>query len=121
MSVRRVLLVDDCPEFRRLLARLLRGRGMEIAGSVASGEEALVALASERPDVVILDVAMAGLNGLETAKRIRADYADVKLLILSLHATPEYREAAAEIGVDAYVCKANLVPELPRALAALNQ
>lgn len=121
MSAVRVLLVDDCPEFRKLLARLLRGLGCEIAGSVASGEEALLALAADRPDIVILDIAMPGLNGLETAKRIRDAYADIKLLVLSLHSTPEYQQAAALIGVDAYVCKADLVPELPRVLARLSQ
>lgn len=119
MRVVRVLLVDDCPEFRKLLARMLRGLGFEIAASVGSGEEALQVLGSERPDVVILDIAMPGLNGLETAKRIREVDADIKLLVVSLHSTPEYRAAAAAIGVDAYVCKANLVPELPRVLAEL--
>ncbi|MCB1967745.1 MAG: response regulator transcription factor [Candidatus Accumulibacter sp.] len=103
-----------------MLARLLRGLGFEIAGTVGSGEEALLALASARPDVVILDIAMPGLNGLETAQRIRETQAGVKLLMLSLHSTPEYREAAAAIGVDGYVCKANLVPELPRVLAGLK-
>jgi CheY-like chemotaxis protein len=120
MRVIKVLLVDDSPDFRKLLGRLLRGLGFEIAASVGSGEEALQLLASEHPDVVILDIAMPGLSGLETAQRIRALSADVKLLILSLHATPEYQEAAAAIGVDAYVCKSNLVPELPRVLAELS-
>lgn len=120
MGVVRVLLVDDCPEFRKLLARMLRGLGFEIAASVGSGEEALQALHGERPDIVILDLAMPGLNGLETAQRIRAMHADIKLLVLSLHSTSEYRHAAAAIGVDAYVCKAKLVPELPRVLAALG-
>ena len=120
MRVLKVLLVDDSPDFRKLLGRLLRGLGFEIAASVGSGEEALQLLASEHPDVVILDIAMPGLNGLETAQRMRALSADVKLLILSLHATPEYQEAAAAIGVDAYVCKADLVPELPGVLAALS-
>jgi CheY-like chemotaxis protein len=72
MRVIKVLLVDDSPDFRKLLGRLLRGLGFEIAASVGSGEEALQLLASEHPDVVILDIAMPGLSGLETAQRIRA-------------------------------------------------
>lgn len=120
MRILRLLLVDDCPEFRTLLARLLRRPGYEVVGSVASGEEALAVLADSRPDVVILDLAMPGIGGLETATRIRRQRADVKILILSLHSTPEYREAAAAVGVHAYVCKANLVPELPLALAELG-
>jgi len=119
MSGLRVLLVDDSPDFRKLLARMLRALGFEIAASVGSGEEALRILDGEPADVVILDIAMPGLSGLETAQRIRQMSADTKLLILSLHSTPEYQEAAAAIGVDAYVCKANLVPELPRVLAEL--
>jgi len=119
MRTLRLLLVDDCLEFRRLLARLLLRPGYQVVGSVASGEEALAALAGSAPDVVILDLAMAGLGGLETAKRIRREHAGIKIVILSLHSTPEYRAAAAAVGVHAYVCKANLVPELPVALAEL--
>ena len=119
MRVVRLLLVDDCPEFRKLLERLLRRPGFEVTGSVASGEEALATLPDACPDVVILDIAMPGLNGLETAKRIRHELAHVKLLILSLHSTPEYRQAADAIGVDAYICKSDLVPQLSLTLARL--
>lgn len=120
MRAVRVLLVDDSAEFRKLLERLLRDLGFEISGSVASGEAALGAMAAANPDVVILDLAMPGLNGLETVKRIRDQYSDIKTVILTLHATPEYREAAAAAGVDAYVCKTDLVPDLHRALGRLR-
>jgi CheY-like chemotaxis protein len=120
MRTVRVLLVDDSDEFRHLLERLLLRFGFQIVGSVTGGEEALARLRSAQPDIVILDIAMPGLNGLEVARRIRQDDADIGLIILSMHATPEYRQAAAAIGVDAYVVKDDLVPDLQNALRRLS-
>lgn len=120
MRAVRVLLVDDSDEFRHLLERLLLRLGFQIAGSVASGETALALMTSAQPDVVILDIAMPGLNGLEVARRIRETDTDVQLIILSMHGTPEYQQAATAIGVDAYVVKDDLVPDLQNALRQLS-
>lgn len=119
MRAVKVLLVDDSDEFRRLLEGVLIWQGFQLVGSVASGAAAIAALPSTSPDVVILDLAMPGLNGLETARRIRLDYADIRLVILTMHSTPEYRQAAAAIGVDAYVVKDELLPNLQNVLRGL--
>lgn len=121
MRAVKVLVVDDCAEFRKLLERLLRELGFEICGSVGSGLAALDDLDAAAPDVVILDLAMPGLNGLEAAKLIRERRRGVKTVILTMHSAPEYREAAAQAGVDAYVCKTDLMPELHLALGGLRK
>lgn len=120
MTMFKILLIDDSPEFRALVERLLRAMRFDIVGSVGSGQEALDVLPTARPEVVIVDLAMPGLSGLDTVKRIRLQQSDIKIVILTLHSTPEYREAAAAIGVDAFVCKTELVPELHVALRKLR-
>ncbi|MCF8150046.1 MAG: response regulator transcription factor [Burkholderiaceae bacterium] len=120
MSTFKIMLIDDSAEFRALVERLLRALRFDIVASVGSGLEALEILPTVRPEVAIVDLAMPGLSGFDTVKRIRFQQADIKIVILTLHSTPEYREAAAAIGVDAFVCKADLVPELHIALRKLR-
>ncbi len=69
MSLGKVLVVDDEPEVRQLLQDFLSGRGYDVLVA-ASGAEALEAVDAQRPDVVLLDVAMPGLDGVETLRRI---------------------------------------------------
>lgn len=82
----RVLLVDDEEVFRTTLAKVLRARGMEVRDA-PGGEEALARLRESPADVVVLDLRMPGLDGLETLKRIVALQPDVKVVILTGHGT----------------------------------
>lgn len=76
-EVGRALIVDDDEDIRKILRRVLPSAGVEVAGEVASGEAALEWLESERVDVVVLDIQMPGLGGVETTRRIKQSSPDV--------------------------------------------
>jgi DNA-binding response OmpR family regulator len=78
----KVLLVDDEPEFASTLAERLRLRGMD-AGTAASGEEALRLVESDPPHVVVLDVMMPGLGGIEVLDRIKGRYPGIQVVLLT--------------------------------------
>ena len=71
------LIVDDEEDIRKILRRVLPTAGLEVAGEVASGEEALAWLAERSVDVVVLDIQMPGLGGVETTRRIKESSPDV--------------------------------------------
>ena len=78
-DVGRALIVDDDEDIRKILRRVLPTAGVEVAGEVASGEAALEWLESERVDVIVLDIQMPGLGGVETTRRIKQSSPDVTI------------------------------------------
>jgi CheY-like chemotaxis protein len=85
MPAIRVVVVDDSPVFRRLLVEQLEAApGHELAGTAASGEEALDVICATRPDIVLMDVRMPGMGGIEAAFRIRDAFPDVVLVFMSV-------------------------------------
>jgi DNA-binding NtrC family response regulator len=82
----RVLLVDDEVDFRETLCKILKRRGMEVRVA-GSGSEALACLASETHDVVVLDLKMPGMDGLETLNRMASDHSSVPVIMLTGHGT----------------------------------
>lgn len=102
----RVVVADDSPEARLVLRLVLRSRaGVEVVGEACHGEEAVRLVERERPDVVLLDVAMPGVDGLEAAARIRRDHRDLRIVVLSAYAAKKMETAALAAGADAYVEK----------------
>src|SRR5215813_13102283 len=84
MSKTRVLIVDDSVVIRRLLADVLAGDPtLEVAGVAANGHIALAKLSQVNPDVVILDIEMPEMNGLETLKALRRDHPDLPVIMFS--------------------------------------
>lgn len=98
-----VLVVDDTPETRRLMRRILERDGIRVL-EAESGEAALHAIATDRPDLVVLDLRMPGISGQEVARRVRAhgDPAIAATLLLACSASvqPEVRADALEAGCD---------------------
>lgn len=88
MSALKVLVVDDERDFLESLVRRLQRRGVEAAG-VTSGEAALESLAAAPADVVVLDVKMPGLNGLDTLREIKKRHPAVEVILLTGHASVE--------------------------------
>ena len=95
-----VLVVDDEEQFLKVFSQRLEGRGMKVDTST-SGEEALTKVAGKDFDAIILDLAMPGMNGIETLKRIRSENPELQIIILTGHGSIEKGvEAIKEGAVD---------------------
>lgn len=108
-----LLIADDDPGFRKLVRRLLdTARAATVVGEAGDGEEA-VRLAHElHPDVILMDIAMPRLGGLEAIQRAKAERPDTKVVVVTVHGEEAYRKAAADRGADAFVLKKTISTEL---------
>lgn len=111
MNAIRVLLVDDEVEFVETLVKRMRKRGLDVQG-VKSGEEALDLLARERPDVVVMDVKMPGMNGIEVLKIIKQQRPNIEVIMLTGHASLELAMQGMESGAYDYLMKPMDLDEL---------
>jgi two-component system, OmpR family, KDP operon response regulator KdpE len=115
-----VLVVDDEPQILRVMRASLPIRGYEVL-TASSGEEALNQLSKQVPDLVILDLAMPEMSGLEVCRRIR-EFSTVPIIILSAKGTESDKVAALDLGADDYVTKPFGMDELlARARAVLRR
>ena len=89
---------------------------MTIVGEAADGEEALELVRRERPDVVITDLVMPRLNGVEVTARIRKELPDTKIILMTSYTEDAYRLAASDSGADAFVSKQAIASSLPPAI-----
>jgi DNA-binding response OmpR family regulator len=103
MAERHILVVDDDPDIRGLLRELLDRRGFSVA-EAGDGQEALRVFFDQRPDLVVLDVAMPGLDGWQTLERIR-ELSDVPVVMLTARATELEKTRGLRAGADDYVTK----------------
>jgi len=106
-----VLIVDDEPEFLRVLVKRLQHRGI-CASGVSSGEKALSILAVEPKDVVVLDIRMPGLGGLETLRRIKANSPVTEVILLTGHAKIEVAKEGLQTGAFDFLTKPVVLGEL---------
>lgn len=117
MAALRILLVDDHALVRAGMRSLLRDiPGVEVVAEASDGGEALIQAERVRPDVVLLDIAMKGMNGLEAAARLRERLPETKVVILSMHTSEEYVLLALRAGASAYLIKDSATSELELAL-----
>src|SRR5579864_168546 len=118
----RILLADDFAPWRSQVRSFLqRETEWEIVFEACDGLEAVQKTVELRPDVVLLDISMPGLNGIEAASRIRQLSPDSRIIILTQNADDDLRTAALQAGALAYVLKAEMTPELiPAVQAALR-
>ena len=117
----RILLADDNEPFRRRVRQLLgKTSGVELVGEAGDGEEALRLAGALQPDIVIMDVVMPRLNGIEAARRIRREWPSIKVIAMSLHGDDGFRRAMLDAGASIYLLKDNVRHELPRALRAIG-
>ena len=101
----RILLVDDHPITRAALSSLLEGHGFSVAGVAADGEEAIEGARRLRPDLVLLDLSMPGLDGLQALPRIREAAPDTEVVVLTASGTEENLLAAIRGGAAGYLLK----------------
>src|SRR5439155_826493 len=96
-EVIRVLIADDHNLFRAGVRGLLKTfGGMDVTGEATNGHEAVALAAEQRPDVLLMDVGMPGLNGIEAAERVRAATPTTRVIILSMHTGEEHVTRAAD-------------------------
>lgn len=114
----RILVAEDFLEWRIHIRCLLQAIAeWKTVFEASDGAEAVRKAAALLPDVVLLDVGLPHLNGIEAAKRIRQDSPDSKIIFVTTNSDPDVRKAAMEIGVEGYVLKANVDRELVPAIA----
>lgn len=113
-----IVLADDDTRFRDYLRTLLaRERSVEVIGEAGDGMMALELVNALEPKLLLLDLAMPGLNGIETTRRALSVRPDLKVLIISLHSDRQMVTAALEAGASGYLLKDRLGEELSKGLA----
>jgi DNA-binding NarL/FixJ family response regulator len=116
----RVVLADDHALVRAGIRSLLGAmQDVQVVGEAASGEEALQLAERERPDVILMDIAMKGITGLEAAARVRERQPEVRVVILSMHSGEEYVLQALRAGAAGYLLKDAATGELELALRSV--
>jgi DNA-binding NarL/FixJ family response regulator len=107
---------DHTLERAGIRALLEKIPGVEVAGEAGDGREVLDLIKTHQPDVVLLDISMPGLNGLQTLARITRDFPQVRVVILSMHHNDEYVLQALKSGVSGYLLKRAATAELAAAV-----
>jgi DNA-binding NarL/FixJ family response regulator len=109
----RIVLVDDSLAFIESATRfLVLDTRLEIVGHILSGEEALEKVPQLCPDVVLMDLTMPGMNGLEATRQIKTQLQAPYIVILTLSDSSEYRAAALAVGADGFVTKSEITTAL---------
>jgi DNA-binding NarL/FixJ family response regulator len=116
----RVLLADD---HQAMLARVRRelGEEFEIVGAVRDGQAAVEAVLLFDPDVIVTDISMPGMDGLQVASVLKANQCRARVVFLSIHEDPDFFDAAFAAGASGYVTKARLSTDLIRAIRQVLQ
>ncbi len=118
----RVVVVDDHTLIRQGIVGLLSSQpDIEVVGQAGSGQEAIAAAAAHSPDVVLMDVSMPGLSGLDATREIRSRQPDVQVLILTIHDREDYLYQALRAGASGYVLKGADVQDLLAAVRSAQR
>ncbi len=118
----RVLVADDHAMFREGICLLLETRGgFEVVGEAATGQEVVELARSLDPDVIVMDIGIPGMNGLDATRLIRAENPGSRVLILTMHGTDEYFFRALEVGASGYVLKEAASTDLVNAIESVHR
>src|SRR5262245_29310186 len=120
MRLPSVMLVDDHGVFTDAIVRLLEGR-FQVVGTVADGSLLVDAAARLRPDVIVMDISMPKLSGIEAMRRLKANHGESKVIFLTMHADPKLATEALRLGAKGFVLKQSSGEELVSALDAVCQ
>jgi len=109
----RVLIVDDQPPFREAARMVVEvSDGFEVAGEAVTGEESLELVAALSPDLVLMDINLPGIDGIEATQRISTEHPEVTVLVLSTYEAEEYEPRALAAGAAGFIGKSDLTPEV---------
>jgi DNA-binding NarL/FixJ family response regulator len=116
-----IVVVDDGPDYRQIVRLLLAPMAdtVAIVGEAADGEEALALVRRERPAIVITDLVMPRLNGIELTGRIRQEFPETKVILMSSYAEDAYGSMASDSGADTFLRKGALSTSLVPAIRDL--
>jgi len=118
----KVILAEDHTIVRKGLLSLLKTEtGIEVVAEAEDGRQAIEKVAQLKPDVVVMDISMPSLNGLEATRQIKKNYSNVKVLILSVHTDEEYIFQALRAGASGYLVKKAAPMDLINAIQALDR
>jgi len=113
----RVLIADDHAMFREGVRLLLKGEpDLEVVGDVSNGNEIIAVAEAVKPHVVLMDITMPGMNGLEATKLLKNRFPDTHVLVLTMHRSEEYFIEMLKLGASGYVLKASDMEQLVRAI-----
>jgi DNA-binding NarL/FixJ family response regulator len=115
MGHMRILLADNDPEILETVGQILEEE-FEIVAALENGERVVETVADLDPDLLVLDISMPGLNGIEATSRLRESGARAKVIILTVHEDPDFVEAAFSVGAFGYVLKHLLATDLLQAI-----
>jgi len=105
-TITKVLLVDDHAVVRDgIRARLEAHPDFEVVGEAVNGRDAIIKAGELRPDVVLMDISMPVMNGMDAARQIRTDFPDMKVIILTMHEHKEYIQGVIRCGAHGYIVK----------------
>lgn len=112
-----IVLAEDHDLFRSMVKKCLESTdGLKVIGEVEDGAALLEILPSCRPHVILMDITMPGMSGLEATRRVKELCPEVKVLILTMHNNPVYLQEALEAGADGYLLKGDTDTELVEAI-----
>jgi len=119
-SPKQILIVDDHPLFRKGLTQLIDSDGaFAVCGEAGNASEAMDAIRTLNPDLVIVDLSLPGANGIELIKNIRAEFQRLPVLVLSMHDESLYALRALRAGADGYVMKHEAMANVTEAIREL--
>lgn len=107
-----VMLVDNHPVFTDIAVRYLTQNGIAVVGTASEGQAALVQARALKPDVIVLDLNLPGVGGLDLIPRLRALQPEVAIVVLTLQTAPAYQTAAMTAGSDGFVTKRAVATDL---------
>ena len=116
-NVKKILIVDDHPLFRKGIKSVLaEDPDVKVIGEAGNSEEAMVLIEKETVDIVILDLQMPGMSGIELSKMIKSRYKSISIILLTMHKDERIFNNSLEYGLEAYILKENAVEEVLKAV-----
>ena len=116
----RVMVVDDTDHVRTMLAEMLALDGFDVVARAGSGEDAVRQAVETEPDVIVMDLKMPGMDGLETTRRIKEDRPSQPVILYTAYLDPTIEAEAREAGVTLCLGKIDGLPELERQISRLT-